>query len=120
MSLGISDEDLKSVRSGTALRFTVHFWLDEEKALGMSVKGFMAFRAADGSLDIKPPMMYLNLYGKRIKYYATALTPDASKAVADYIEDLWGPKITPDPDWNGERAVRKAKQKQLGWQEEVF
>ena len=117
MGVAISDEELKSVRSGTALRFTVSVTLDNvaEKKIGQWQKGYMAFRAEDGSLEIKPPVTPLKLYGRDIKYYAAGLTPDAVALITSYIEDNWGHEIKASPDWNSERKGRREKQKEEGW-----
>ncbi len=115
MSLSISEEEIKHVKSGTALRFTVHVFADSAKTIGIGAKGFMAFRSSDGTLEIKPPVSYFNLYGKRIKFHGTLITPEASKAIEAYIEAQWGAKLVEAPDWNQERKAAKQRQRDEGW-----
>ncbi len=115
MSLTVSEEEIKHVKSGTALRFTVTVFADAAKTIGIGAKGFMAFRCSDGSLEIKPPVSYFNLYGKRIKFHGTSITPEASKAIEAYIEQQWGKKVAEHPDWNQERKAAGKRQKDEGW-----
>ncbi len=115
MSLSVSDEEVKHVKSGTALRFTVHVFADAAKTVGIGAKGFMAFRCSDGTLEIKPPVSYFNLYGKRIKFHGTLITPETAKAIAAYVEEQWGKQLVEAPDWNQERKAAKEKQISDGW-----
>ncbi len=115
MGLSISEEELKVVQSGTALRFTVSVYAGENKDIGQWQKGYMAFRQEDGTLDVKPPVMKLNLRGKRINYYASGITPDAVVAIKKYLEETWGEKIQANPDWNDERADKRKRQSEEGW-----
>ncbi len=114
MSLKIADEELKHGRSGTMLRFTVH--IVPLEGHGMWTKGFLAFRNEKGAIQVKPPVTYLVLYGKRIKYYGTGLLPETLKTLEGYVEATWGAQIVGDPDWNESRKVTKVKQKvEEGW-----
>ena len=115
MSLKISNEELKQGRSGTRLRFSVHLFVDAKDEVGAEMRGWLAFRAGDGELVIKPPTAMLNLYGKRIKYPIVLATPGLVDAVKPYIEEQHGKKLKADPDWQGHRAELKRKQQEIGW-----
>ncbi len=115
MGLSISDEELKPVQSGTALRFTVTLCLDNDPEVGQSQKGYMAFRSADGTIDVKPPVTPLRLRGRPIKYYAASITPKAVVAIRKYLEDNWGDKIKGSEDWNELRAESLKETRAEGW-----
>lgn len=103
------------MRSGTALRFTLTVFADADKTIGLATAGFLAFRQADGGLSISPPVTWLSLRGKPIKYSGTSLTPAASDAVKAYIEAEWGAKLRSDADWNSLRRKRMDSDGNTGW-----
>ncbi len=114
MSLSISDEKMIKSQSGIALRFTVHVYLDTGKQFGMSVKGFLAFRNAKQEIEVKPPVSMINVFGRRIKYRGTDLTPDLKLKIEEYLKDHHDDKITSDPDWNEVRKARRLVAKHGG------